>query len=466
MHIAQHPGNERFRALVNTCFDEAYCETYTMTEKRAVAESIIAHIQCLDPPGRFLKRSGRSTHSRGMEGPWEELSQREAIKKTCQALRDCNRQDRSGYASAVPVPDDVRRIAELKSQTGMTNKQRAEAAALASKEAFEKSVEKRGRPYELAQISAQAEGQPSGRSSAVSPSVEHAAEWLKKQRRMDDSTSSQQRQQVLTLTAPSTATASATPPVPIATPATAATTGTIPSAATLPPHSSSPLPLSHLQPPPSPASQHLMQHHLSALPDSPPMAAQQAALFHHYPHHSHQQQEPPDTPLVYSSGAPAAGGPLEYDTKPEPTMSQVSGGSLFDHHQEQQQHDHHHHHHHQQPLQHHQSAVDIDHLQLAAEAAAALMGEDVGDVAVDPEDPALSSSPSSARFPHASSASVANSELGGDDDDQHTPLDYTPPSPTPLPPHHHTHHPHHPHHHQQQHHHHDPSSSSPFDRQV
>mmetsp|Transcript_19331 Transcript_19331/g.27978 ORF Transcript_19331/g.27978 Transcript_19331/m.27978 type:complete len:161 (-) Transcript_19331:197-679(-) len=86
VNIASHPGNERFRALVQTRHDENYCTVYTTSEKRAVAEQILKHIQSLDPPGRFLKRIGRAPTSRGLQGPWEEPTDREAIKKTCQDI--------------------------------------------------------------------------------------------------------------------------------------------------------------------------------------------------------------------------------------------------------------------------------------------------------------------------------------------------------------------------------------------
>lgn len=139
VNIAQHAGNERFRALVQSRHDANYCHEYSTAEKRAVAESIVQHIKtALDPPGRFLRRSGKSNRSvRGLDGPWEELSREEEIKKTCQALRDCNRQDRAGYAAAVSVPDDVHFSEHLRIQSGMTNKQLAEMAVAQSKQEAE-----------------------------------------------------------------------------------------------------------------------------------------------------------------------------------------------------------------------------------------------------------------------------------------------------------------------------------------
>ena len=128
VNIAQHPGNERFRTLVTSNTDDAYCTTFSVTEKKALALEIIQHIKSLDPPGRFLKREGKGAVSRGLGGPWEELSEKESIKKTCQALRDCNRHDRSGYAEGVRAPSDVKHVVERASQAGLTVKDRAVAA--------------------------------------------------------------------------------------------------------------------------------------------------------------------------------------------------------------------------------------------------------------------------------------------------------------------------------------------------
>mmetsp|Transcript_15596 Transcript_15596/g.23085 ORF Transcript_15596/g.23085 Transcript_15596/m.23085 type:complete len:359 (+) Transcript_15596:120-1196(+) len=177
VNIAHHPGNERFRTLVTTRADESYCSTYSASEKRAVAEEIIRHIQSLDPPGRFLKRDGRGQVSRGLNGPWEELSERECVKKTCQALRDCNRTDRQGYAMGVAPPPDVVVVAETRAASGVSGKQHAAslaAAAAADAAAAASATLKRTRE----QISVSHNGR-------LSPSVENAAEWLKKQRRED-----------------------------------------------------------------------------------------------------------------------------------------------------------------------------------------------------------------------------------------------------------------------------------------
>ncbi|KAL7484034.1 hypothetical protein ACHAW6_009676 [Cyclotella cf. meneghiniana] len=140
VNIAAHPGNERFRTLITTRSDAAYCHTYSATEKRAVAEEIVRHINSLDPPGRFLKREGRGHVTRGLNGPWEELSHKEAVKKACQALRDCNRPDRETYALGVAAPDDVQAVAEERARSGISGKEYAAKAAEVIQEETQKQL--------------------------------------------------------------------------------------------------------------------------------------------------------------------------------------------------------------------------------------------------------------------------------------------------------------------------------------
>jgi len=166
VNIAHHAGNERFRTLITTYHDESYCTSYSASEKRAVATEIIGHIHALDPPGRFLKRLGKGQISRGLNGPWQALSDKESVKKTCQALRDCNRADRSGYADGVSVPLDVVVMAQKVSETGLTTKQRATVAAAnaatdaahAAQKAANESL-KRRRPETLPHIDTASSGQ-------------------------------------------------------------------------------------------------------------------------------------------------------------------------------------------------------------------------------------------------------------------------------------------------------------------
>jgi len=191
INISQFAGNERFRALVNSRRDASFCTTYTLAEKRAVAEEIIAHIQTLNPPGRFLKRPGRSKNL-GLDGPWVELSKEEIIKKTCQALRDCNRSDRAGYGAKVEVPEDVEYQAQLRSQSGLTNKELAERAAalveqqdptsfvaLAAMHPLGKRERDAGGEEEQDAANEDLEPTPIGETPSASlPPIEHAAQWL------------------------------------------------------------------------------------------------------------------------------------------------------------------------------------------------------------------------------------------------------------------------------------------------
>lgn len=132
VNIAQHPGNLRFRALVKSHADQSYCSDYSTSAKKAVAEEIIHHIQNLDPPGRFLKRPSRVKKSDVEGGNWEELTPKETLKKTCQALRDCNRGDRAEYARHIQAPEDVKVSKEHREQSGLSNREYAEQIAAAT----------------------------------------------------------------------------------------------------------------------------------------------------------------------------------------------------------------------------------------------------------------------------------------------------------------------------------------------
>lgn len=129
--IASHPGNLRFRRIVSEHYDKNYCSSYRTIEKRALADSIIKHIEGLNPPGRFLvKKSNRSRSSSDLGGPWELMTYESALKKTVQALRDANREDRSGYAKGVPVTEDVKRRRKDLERLGLTNREFAKKIAV------------------------------------------------------------------------------------------------------------------------------------------------------------------------------------------------------------------------------------------------------------------------------------------------------------------------------------------------
>ena len=123
VNMAHHPGNERFRSLIQSRSDPSYCSSYSIIEKKALSEEIVRHIESLDPPGRFLKRSGKTKNRRGLQGPWEIMSREEAVKKARQALRDCNRLDRDGYARSVAAPADVLESTLERKNSGLSQQQ-------------------------------------------------------------------------------------------------------------------------------------------------------------------------------------------------------------------------------------------------------------------------------------------------------------------------------------------------------
>jgi len=130
--MAHHSGNERFRALIQSRSDPEYCGSYSLNEKKALAEEVVRHIEALDPPGRFLKRTGKTKNKRGLQGPWEVMSHDDAVKKARQALRDCNRPDRVGYAKSVSAPADVLESALVRKSTGLSQQQYAQQLAAAT----------------------------------------------------------------------------------------------------------------------------------------------------------------------------------------------------------------------------------------------------------------------------------------------------------------------------------------------
>ena len=126
-YLQGHYGNERFRTLTSLRHDANY-DTYSVDEKKAVALEIMNHIASLEPPGRFMRRPLGKDKLRGTEGPWVELTRKESLKKVCQALRDCHRQDRKAYANGVVAPDDVQRVSEDLAVSSKTLKQQAAEA--------------------------------------------------------------------------------------------------------------------------------------------------------------------------------------------------------------------------------------------------------------------------------------------------------------------------------------------------
>ena len=105
--VAQHPGNERFRALVKARSKDTYRDDFTPYEKKALAWEIVKHIHSLNPPGRFLQQVNNQTHNQGLAGPFEVLNQKKSIERAYQALQYYNRQHRDGNAASPTTDESV-----------------------------------------------------------------------------------------------------------------------------------------------------------------------------------------------------------------------------------------------------------------------------------------------------------------------------------------------------------------------
>jgi len=98
--INDHPGNRKFRQLAlerKKRFDAG-----SAGDKRAISVEMYETAKACYPPVRFLKRAGHALQKpiqlpsgkgyklppRGLEGPWEEVSEEKAVAKACQVLRD------------------------------------------------------------------------------------------------------------------------------------------------------------------------------------------------------------------------------------------------------------------------------------------------------------------------------------------------------------------------------------------
>jgi hypothetical protein len=78
--INSHPGNERFRDLVERR-KRVYLTARFKREKRLIANSIVSEIRALNPSGRFLTRDSKT-------GFWCDIGDEKARDKTSQALRE------------------------------------------------------------------------------------------------------------------------------------------------------------------------------------------------------------------------------------------------------------------------------------------------------------------------------------------------------------------------------------------
>jgi len=78
--INVHPGNETFRQVVEGK-KRTYLTARYKSDKRIIADSVLAIIQALEPSGRFLARDSST-------GLWHDVGYAKARDKTSQALRE------------------------------------------------------------------------------------------------------------------------------------------------------------------------------------------------------------------------------------------------------------------------------------------------------------------------------------------------------------------------------------------
>ena len=102
--INSHPGNFRFRALVNA-HKPMYLHPHTRKPTKALLTAqIVAYIRGLDPPGRFLRQEHASS------GTWVETGEEHARKKAGQLLKESTPELRWGIGLR-PAGESQRRAA-------------------------------------------------------------------------------------------------------------------------------------------------------------------------------------------------------------------------------------------------------------------------------------------------------------------------------------------------------------------
>ena len=109
--ISQHPGNKVLRKLVARFKSSEYCKGCSSLQKKSIAEKIYHDITTLG--ARYLTKDDQGQY-------WIVATKKEFIKKICQALRDCNRIDRSGYAEKVKVSGKVKEMEKEVSEKKMS----------------------------------------------------------------------------------------------------------------------------------------------------------------------------------------------------------------------------------------------------------------------------------------------------------------------------------------------------------
>jgi len=95
--VNSHPGNKRYRALVNSMKVEYLNPKTRKAQKTHIAANVVWAIRQCDPPGRFLKVD-KST------GMWYEIGDQAAFRKTGQALRENSFEYRTCWKRALEGP--------------------------------------------------------------------------------------------------------------------------------------------------------------------------------------------------------------------------------------------------------------------------------------------------------------------------------------------------------------------------
>jgi len=97
--VNRHPGNVRYRNLVDAIKAEYLSPTTRKLEKGYIATSIVNTVRQFDPPGRFLKEEPVGS------GIWYEIGDKVAIRKTGQALRENSSEYRNIWMDAIAAVD-------------------------------------------------------------------------------------------------------------------------------------------------------------------------------------------------------------------------------------------------------------------------------------------------------------------------------------------------------------------------
>lgn len=99
--VNRHPGNVRYRSLVDAIKAEYLSPTTRKLEKGYIATSIVNTVRRFDPPGRFMKEEPVGS------GIWYEIGDKVAIRKTGQALRENSSEYRNIWMDAIAAVDSA-----------------------------------------------------------------------------------------------------------------------------------------------------------------------------------------------------------------------------------------------------------------------------------------------------------------------------------------------------------------------